>query len=104
MKSNFKKFTGKHDKSGKKGGLSVCKAVINILEKNFPDYDMIDVYLDKDNQLIKLVKGTTYKITKNRRYPKLRSFSGRVLITNGLIRGHYTYIGDGIFSKQLNTK
>jgi len=100
MEYYFEKFISK-GKGAYKGGLSVNKNCAYILDRKckISKNDRIDIYLDKENNAIKIVDGNTYKVNETRSGLRghYRSFSSQALIRYGIKIGHYNYIGDNIF-------
>ena len=111
MKYNFTKFDDKGLGRGSgsyKGGLSVSKTKqVWIMERNFPRYEKIDIFVDYENNAIKIVEGSTYKIVLSRRGirgKRTQAFSGSSLVNCGVKVGHYKYIGENTFVLEIENE
>lgn len=99
MKYNFTKFIRQHKKFNT-SDIVIRKQQATINKRDFPDYKMIDIYTDKENNAIKIVQGTTYvvgKVKKESGY-SYRYFNSSSLVKESVVKiGKYKYIENGIF-------
>jgi hypothetical protein len=71
-----------------------------ILENNFlSDVEKIDIFIDYENNAIKILEGNTYKITLIRRGLRgiYKAFGTVAIVKSGVKVGHYLYIGNNTF-------
>ena len=105
-KYNFIQFKSKYEYGGRayKGGMSIGKTIGYLSETQIPqDLDYIDIFIDKEKNALKIIKGNTFKLSKNIRKngKSSYSFSSKSLITEGIKTGHYKYIGNNIFILEI---
>jgi len=116
MKFNFKKFERESKPKTAAGlkGLKVHKNMVTINHISFKPYDRVDIYTDLKNGAIKILSGSTYKLsdinsskvsnTNSKSKIKSYGFSSAALIKNGLKKGYYKCIGNNTFILQKDIK